>query len=139
MIDKVAIIDTVRQQGGIGGMVTLGADEKQRTEKRRLSLAAKEQGYDLTWRRSEPDQLRFVLAAPGQPAPGSRRRRPPAARQDESPTVDAVVAEDPAGVSGATATPIGLPPTSDAVPADDGADTTAAAPAAPRRRRRTGA
>ena len=128
--DYLTIIDTVRQQGGRGGTVTLGADEQQRTEKRRLSLAAKAQGYNLTWRRSEPGQLRFVLAEPGQPAPGSRRRRTPAEQ--------AVVAEDPAGISGTTTTPIGLQPTSEAVPADDGADTTAAAPAAPRRRRRTG-
>ena len=141
--DYLAIIDTVRQQGGRGGTVTLGEDEQQRTEKRRLSLAAKAQGYDLVWRSAPPGTLRFVLAEAGQPPTGARRRRPPAERPDEPPTVDAVVAEDPAGVSGTTATPIGLQPTSDAELTDDGADATAgataSAPAAPRRRRRTGA
>ena len=120
--DYLAIMETVRQQGGRGGTVTLGADEQQRTEKRRLSLAAKAQGYNLTWRKSAPGELRFVLAEPGQPSPGSRRRRTPAERPPDEPlTVDAVVAEDPAGVSGTTTTPIGLQTTSEAELTDDGA------------------
>ena len=69
----MALLSTVRQQG-VGGIVTLGEDEQQRTEKRRLSLAAKQQGYKLTWRTADPGQLRFVLAEPGAPTPGSRRR-----------------------------------------------------------------
>lgn len=69
------IIDTITRQGGVGGEVSLSANESQRTEKRRLSLAAKQRGFKLTWRKAPAGQLRFVLSAPGQPAPGGRRRR----------------------------------------------------------------
>ncbi len=71
----LGIIDDVRRQGGVGGVLTLALGESQRTEKRRLSLAAKQRGYHLTWRKSPPGELRFVLSHPGQAAPGGRRRR----------------------------------------------------------------
>jgi hypothetical protein len=71
----LSLIDAVRRQRGVGGEVTLNEGESQRTEKRRLSLAAKEQGYRLVWRRAPPGQLRFVLAEEGQPVPGGRPRR----------------------------------------------------------------
>lgn len=70
------IVDDIVRQGGVGGELALSPDESQRTEKRRLSLAAKQRGYKLTWRKSPPGKLRFVLSAPGEPAPGGRRRRP---------------------------------------------------------------
>jgi hypothetical protein len=71
----LALLSTVLEQG-VGGIVTLGAGEQQRTEKRRLSVAAQQQGYTLTWRKgADPGQLRFVLAREGQPAPGGRKRR----------------------------------------------------------------
>jgi hypothetical protein len=82
----LAIIDETAQ-GGVGGEVQLGEGESQRTEKRRLSLAAKAQGYDLTWRRAPTGELRFVLYRPGEPRPGGRQRRaapppsPPAPRR----------------------------------------------------------
>ena len=44
----VNLIERVRDEQGVGGIVTLGPGEGQRTEKRRLSLAAKQQGYKLT-------------------------------------------------------------------------------------------
>ncbi|HEX2922814.1 MAG TPA: hypothetical protein VHS28_02155 [Chloroflexota bacterium] len=69
------IIDDINKQGGVGGEITLANNERQRTEKRRLSLAAKQKGLKLTWRKSPPGQLRFVLSSPGQAAPGGRRRR----------------------------------------------------------------
>ncbi len=69
------IIDDITGQGGVGGDVTLSPNESQRTEKRRLSLAAKQRGLKLTWRKAPSGQLRFVLSAPGEPAPGGRRRR----------------------------------------------------------------
>lgn len=69
------MIDSIRNEGGVGGEVALGANESQRTEKRRLSLAAKQRGYQLTWRKSRSGGLKFVLSLPGQPAPGGRRRR----------------------------------------------------------------
>src|SRR5687767_5384035 len=72
----LALIDAVRRQSGVGGEVTLAEGEQQRTEKRRLSIAAKEQGYRLIWRRAPAGQLRFVLAEAGQPVPGGRPRRP---------------------------------------------------------------
>ena len=80
----IDLLDAVRAQNGVGGVLTLGEGESQRTEKRRLSIAAKQQGYTLNWRRSEPGQLRFVLATEGQRAPGSRPRRPPADEQREA-------------------------------------------------------
>lgn len=81
----LTIIDAVREQGGAGGLIDLLAGESQRTEKRRLSLAAKERGLQLTWRSSQPGQLRFVLAEEGQPAPGSRKRRE---RASETPATN---------------------------------------------------
>ena len=71
----IGLLETVRSQDGLGGMLTLDEGERQRTEKRRLSLAAKQQGYKLQWRKSQPGELRFVLAQDGQPMPGSRTRR----------------------------------------------------------------
>ena len=69
------IVELIMRQGGVGGEVTLSGSESQRTEKRRLSLAAKQSGHQLTWRKAPKGQLRFVLSAPGEPAPGGRRRR----------------------------------------------------------------
>ena len=71
----LAIITTIREQGGRGGVLTLGEGENQRTEKRRMSVAAKQQGLELTWRKAPEGQLRFVLAEPGQPRPDGRRRQ----------------------------------------------------------------
>ena len=69
------IIDEVAQQGGVGGEVTLMTDESQRTEKRRLSIAAKQRALKLTWRKSREGMLRFVLSTPGSVPPDGRRRR----------------------------------------------------------------
>ena len=69
------IIDEVAEQGGVGGEVTLSPDESQRTEKRRLSIAAKQRAMKLTWRKSREGMLRFVLATPGKAPPDGRRRR----------------------------------------------------------------
>ena len=97
------LLSTVKQQG-VGGIVTLGEEESQRTEKRRLSIASKQQGYRLIWRRSEPRQLRFVLAEEGQRAPGSRQRRTPADQQVEQLVAEAVMTDDVAAVTEATPT-----------------------------------
>ena len=69
------IIDNIREQGGVGGTLSLSEDESQRTEKRRMSVAAKERGLKLVWRKAPERQLRFVLAEEGQPTPGGRPRR----------------------------------------------------------------
>jgi hypothetical protein len=69
------IIDEVVQQGGVGGEVALSPDESQRTEKRRLSIAAKQREMKLTWRKSREGMLRFVLTPPGSAPPDGRRRR----------------------------------------------------------------
>ena len=69
------IIERVRREG-VGGELELGDGESQRTEKRRLSIAAKQLGQQLTWRRSGEGALRFVLSEPGGPRPGGRPRRP---------------------------------------------------------------
>ncbi len=71
----IGLLEAVRSQEGLGGMLTLEEGENQRAEKRRLSIAAKQQGYKLQWRKSQPGELRFVLADVGQPLPGSRKRR----------------------------------------------------------------
>lgn len=42
------IITRIREEGGVGGTLVLGEGERQRTEKRRMSAAAKQEGYDLT-------------------------------------------------------------------------------------------
>ena len=77
------IIDSIREQGGVGGSLSLSQDENQRAEKRRMSVAAKERGLKLVWRKAPDGQLRFVLAEEGQPAPGSRRRQAGARPSDE--------------------------------------------------------
>jgi hypothetical protein len=77
----LALIDTITRDRGVGATVKLSAEESQRTEKRRLTMAARLRGYQLRWRQSGPGSLRFVLAAEGEPFPGGRTRRtpPPAA------------------------------------------------------------
>ena len=79
----IDIIDTLREQGGVGGVLSLDEGESQRTVKRRMSIAAKERGYQLTWRKAPEGQLRFVLAEPGQPTPGGRPRRARSEQQSE--------------------------------------------------------
>ncbi len=71
----LTIIQDIIEQGGVGGEVILSGNESQRTEKRRLSLAAKQKGLKLTWRKSPAGELKFVLARPGQAVPGGRKRR----------------------------------------------------------------
>src|SRR5437870_5274479 len=69
------MIDSIRKDDGVGAELMLGASESQRTEKRRLSLAAKQRGLKLTWRKARDGGLRFVLSSEGAPAPGGRKRR----------------------------------------------------------------
>ncbi len=69
------IIDEVSRQGGLGGELTLNSGESQRTEKRRLSIAAKQRNVKLTWRKPRDGGLRFVLSNPGATPPDGRRRR----------------------------------------------------------------
>ena len=97
------ILDTIRDQGGVGAQLRLDEGESQRTVKRRMSIAAKERGLQLVWRKPQDGQLKFVLAGPGQPVPGSRTRRSPAERQDEQTAVEAIMTEDVAELTGTTA------------------------------------
>ena len=69
----LGIVDEVAG-AGVGGLLTLDEGEGQRATKRRMSLAAKERGYELTWRRAPERSLRFVLARPGEARPGGRPR-----------------------------------------------------------------
>ncbi len=69
------IIDTILEQSGAGGHLALGPGESQRTEKRRLSIAAKQRNLKLTWRKPRDGGLRFVLSNPGATPPDGRRRR----------------------------------------------------------------
>lgn len=71
----IEIIEEVSKQGGVGGEVQLAAGESQRTEKRRLSIAAKQRDMKLIWRKPRDGGLRFVLSAPGSSPPDGRRRR----------------------------------------------------------------
>ena len=100
------IIEQVRSQDGVGGVLTLDARESRRTEKRRLSVAAKERGYDLTWRKAPEGKLRFVLTAPGEAPPDGRRRRTPGDQQAEQVAIDAVMTDDVAEVTETTAAPV---------------------------------
>lgn len=93
------LIDSILEQGGVGAVLSLEEGEQQRTQKRRLSLAAKERSYRLVWRTAPPGQLRFVLARPGEPAPGGRRRTA-AERRAERTTLQAVMAEGVANATG---------------------------------------
>ena len=70
-----AILDEIAREGGFGAELSLLPEERQRTEKRRLSVSAKQRGLKLTWRKSAPGRLRFVLSPPGSPPPDGRRRR----------------------------------------------------------------
>ena len=71
----IEVIDEVSKRGGVGGEVALGDDESKRTEKRRLSIAAKQRDMKLTWRKSSEGELRFVLSSPGSQPPDGRKRR----------------------------------------------------------------
>ena len=100
----MGIIDNIREQGGVGGNLSLSEDENQRTEKRRMSVAAKERGLTLVWRKAPEGQLRFVLAEEGKPAPGSRRRQAAArtetvAAQAADESVEDTADREPAGAS----------------------------------------
>lgn len=75
------IITAVTSKGGVGASVKLGPDESQRTEKRRLSIAAKEKGYILVWRKSNDGHLRFVLHREGEPVPGGRKKKEPTSEE----------------------------------------------------------
>ncbi len=76
----IDIIESIRSEGGVGGEVSLHEDESKRTEKRRLSIAAKQLGTKVIWRKGADGVLRFVLSEPGQPVPGGRARRERAAQ-----------------------------------------------------------
>jgi hypothetical protein len=69
------IIDEVQRNDGLGGELALNAGESQRTEKRRLSIAAKQRNLKLIWRKPREENLRFVLSEPGATPPDGRRRR----------------------------------------------------------------
>lgn len=61
--DTAAYREIIRTAStGVGGVVALAPDENRRAEKRRLSVAAKELGHRLKWRKAaDADTLRFVL------------------------------------------------------------------------------
>ena len=61
------ILNRVRHAGGVGGVLMLGEGENRQTAKRRMSAAAKQEGYDLNWREGESGMLRFVLQPRGEP------------------------------------------------------------------------
>ncbi len=84
------MLAAIRTEGGVGGLITLAEGEQQRAEKRRLSVAAKDQGYKLVWRTAPERKLRFVLAKPGEPVPGGRQRA-------AAPPAPAVATPAPAG------------------------------------------
>ena len=84
----------------------LDEGETQRTVKRRMSIAAKERGYQLIWRKAPEGQLRFVLAAPGEASPDGRRRRTSGEQQTEQVAIDAIMTDDVAEVTETTAAPL---------------------------------
>jgi hypothetical protein len=74
------IIDQVAKEKGLGGEMALDNGESQRTEKRRLSIAAKQRDMRLTWRKPRDGVLRFVLSEPDATPPDARKRRRPAGK-----------------------------------------------------------
>jgi hypothetical protein len=62
------LLESVLAQGGVGGVLELGPDEWRRTEKYRLSLAARRLGLRLAWQGRDRDALGFVLLRPGMEA-----------------------------------------------------------------------
>lgn len=66
------IIEQIVNERGVGGALTLSKGESQRVEKRRLSVAAKQAGHTLKWRKSAAGTLRFVLDGAG----ARKRSRP---------------------------------------------------------------
>ena len=107
----MSLLDEIREGNGVGGVVTLSEGEQQRTEKRRLSLAARQRGYSLTWRRAaEPRQLRFVLTEEGQPTPGGRTRRTRAAQQSTGELADELPAVSEPSANGETEPEAAPPP-----------------------------
>ena len=83
----------------MGAVLSLDEGESQRSVKRRMSIAARDRGYELTWRKAPAGQLRFVLAEPGQPRPGGRPRRPRTEVETEQMAIDAIMTEDVADVT----------------------------------------
>lgn len=65
----LAIIKQIGTESGVGGTLDLALDEDQRTEKGRLTRAAKVSGRTLVWRKAPAGQSRFVLAEAGGPVP----------------------------------------------------------------------
>ena len=73
----MAIIDNAKQTTIRGGVVKLLPEDKQRTVKRRLSVAARQQGFNLTWRKSPVEgRLLFVLTQGDETPPGVTKRGP---------------------------------------------------------------
>jgi hypothetical protein len=69
------MIEQIIKDSGCGGMADLDEGDNARTERRRLSLAAKQLGYNLAWRKSEPKTLKFVIWKDGEKRPGGRRKK----------------------------------------------------------------
>ena len=75
--EYTAQIDEIVNSEHLGAELELEPEEQQeqRAIKRRYSVAAKQLGYDLTWRQAPKGELRFVLARLGEKAPGGRGPR----------------------------------------------------------------
>jgi hypothetical protein len=65
-------LEELQREGKVEGTWELVKDEKQRVEKRRFTLAARQLGLEIAWKKAGDREIRLVLAPEGEPLPGSR-------------------------------------------------------------------
>ena len=73
--EYISLLKQVADSGNAGADLSLGTGEDQRTEKRRLTLAAKAIDKVVVWRKAPKGTMRFVLTSKGEQAPGARAKR----------------------------------------------------------------
>ncbi len=97
LAEQLHLIQEVVSSGSPGVVIRLSPDEDehQRMTKRRLTDAAKQLGYTLTWRSAPAGRLRFVLSQGNETPPGVTKRGP---RKKKEPQEDTQQPAVPGGV-----------------------------------------
>jgi hypothetical protein len=68
-------LQELQREGKVEGTWELLKDEKQRMEKRYFTMAARELGLGIAWKKAGEREIRLVVAPAGEPLPGSREWR----------------------------------------------------------------